>query len=185
MAEQLLCWRHPRAEGAAGRCIGRTELRVDRRRARRLAARIRATARRLGLPREVWVSPRERCRAVGRELRRWGFRVQVDARLAEMDFGRWDGLPWTQVPMHEVERWQEDFAGHAPGGGESLAALAARAAAFAGEGRGTRQLVTHGGWINALRLGAISDAARWPAPPPHARCVRCQGPWPASQALDG
>jgi len=45
------CWCHPRATGAAGRCIGRTHLRVDPRRAMRLAHRLRATARREQLPR--------------------------------------------------------------------------------------------------------------------------------------
>jgi alpha-ribazole phosphatase len=173
----LWLWRHPPAIGAAGRCIGRTDLPVDRRKARRLAHRIRAEARRHGLPREVWTSPLARSAAVGRCLRGWGWRWTVDARLAEMDFGRWEGRPWAEVPCDEVLAWQHALLHHAPGGGESLAALAARARAFVAEaaeaagGPGARLVVGHGGWINALCHVAPDalqvDAARWPAPPKH------------------
>jgi len=178
MAE-LWCWRHPRARGADGRCIGRTDLAVDPRRAKRLAHRIRAAARANGLPREVCVSPLARCRDVGRWLRRWGWRVQVDARLREVDFGHWDGRGWDQIAWAEVEAWQADLLQHAPGGGESLAALALRVQAFAAEGQGTRLVVSHGGWLNALRVvppGSAKLAAKdWPAPPRHGALLRWPG----------
>jgi alpha-ribazole phosphatase len=177
---ELWCWRHPRAQGAAGRCIGLTDLPVDRRKARRLAHRIRAAVRREGLPRAVWVSPLARSRAVGRWLARWGFGCRIDARLAELDFGRWDGRPWSAVPWAEVQAWEADLRHHAPGGGESLAQLHARVQAFVAERQaaGDRAvlLVGHGGWITALvhPLGAEGpiDASRWPAPPRHGTRVR-------------
>lgn len=176
---ELWCWRHPPARGAAGRCIGRTELRVDPRRARRLARRIRALARRHGLPRAAWVSPRSRCRDVGRALRRLGFKVRVDARLAEMDFGCWDGRRWADIPAAEIGAWADDLLDHAPGGGEALRALARRAHAFAAalSPAGAAVIaVTHGGWINALRhvdpAQAHLPAADWPAPPRHGALVR-------------
>ena len=187
MAPVFWCWRHPRARGAAGRCIGRTELPVDPRQARRLAHRIRAAVRRVGLPRVVWVSPRERSRAVGRWLARWGFDCRVDARLQELDFGRWDGLAWAAVPWAEVQAWEADLRHHAPGGGESLAQLQARVRAFVAEraaaGDAAVLLVGHGGWITALAhplagAGPV-DAARWPAPPRHGELVR----WPAPAAV--
>lgn len=180
-APLLWCWRHPRAIGAAGRCIGRTDIPVHPRKARRLAHRVRALARRQGLPREVWVSPLVRSRDVGRQLARWGWRVQVDARLSELDFGHWDGRPWSDIAWDEVESWQNDLLRHAPGGGESLARLAARVQAFVAETAASgapRLLVGHGGWLNVLlhlprwlppaqRLAA-SD---WPAPPRHGAAV--------------
>jgi alpha-ribazole phosphatase len=168
----LWCWRHPRAEGSAGRCIGRTDLAVHRRRAKRLAHRIRHIARRLGLPHAASVSPLRRCRDVGHWLQRWGWRVEVDARLLELDFGAWDGQPWSRIAWAEVEAWQADLRHHAPGGGEPLQALAARVQAFVDAAApGPRLVVTHAGWINALRTvtargdGAV-DAAQWPAPVP-------------------
>jgi alpha-ribazole phosphatase len=170
----LWCWRHPRARGAAGRCIGRTDLAVDPRRAKRLAHRIRDAARRHGLPRVVWVSPLIRTRAVGLWLRRWGWRVETDARLAELDFGAWDGRPWSQIPWAEVEAWCADLLHCAPGGGETLAQLSLRVQAFeadaAGAGRGPRLVVGHAGWINAWLAVAPGctrlEAADWPPPPP-------------------
>jgi alpha-ribazole phosphatase len=181
-APLLWCWRHPRARGASGRCIGRTDLVCDARKAKRLAHRIRSLARRHGLAREVWVSPLARSRAVGRVLAGWGWRVHIDARIAELDFGRWDGQPWSAIPWAEVEAWQADLLHHAPGGGESLAQLALRTRAFVAEaerGAQARILVTHGGWLNALVLlprllpsllpPATALAAKdWPTPPRHA-----------------
>ena len=126
MAVSLMMWRHPRPQGAAGRCIGRTDLAVDRRKAKRLAHRIRQAARRHGWPRVIHSSHLQRCADVGRVLRGWGWRHHIDAAWAEMDFGAWEGLPWSQIPPAEVDAWCQDFAHHAPGGGESLAAFTQR-----------------------------------------------------------
>lgn len=176
----LYAWRHPRAAGAAGRCIGRTELQVDPRRAKRLAHRIRACARRERLPAIVLTSPQARCRAVGRWLARWGWRHRVDAALCELDFGRWDGRRWADVPQAEVDAWCADFAHYRPGGGEPLAALLQRVRGFdPGE---AAVLVTHGGWLSAARwLEHAGDAAPrsrdWPpAPAPGARVVLARRP---------
>lgn len=170
---QLHAWRHPRAIGSEGRCIGRTDLPVDPRRAKRLAHRIRALARRQGLPRIVLTSPLVRSRAVGRWLARWGWQHRVDPALAEMDFGTWDGRPWREIAWAEVAAWEADFAGHAPGGGESLHQLRQRVAGvlmrLAAAGRPVLA-VGHAGWMNALALHGrpgSPTAADWPAPPRH------------------
>jgi alpha-ribazole phosphatase len=167
-----MCWRHPRAIGTAGRCIGRTDVPVDPRKAKRLAHQIRAHARRHGLTFEVWTSPLRRSHDVGRWLRRWGWRVHVDARLAELNFGHWDGKAWSDISWSAVQAWEADLLHHAPGGGEALAQLAQRVWAFAADGQGgTKQLVTHGGVINALLHVspgcAQLQAAQWPAAPRH------------------
>jgi alpha-ribazole phosphatase len=168
----LYCWRHPPMRGAAGRCIGRTDLAVDPRKAKRLAHRVRGHARRLGLPRVVCVSTLQRARLVGSWLRRWGWQVQVDARLVELDFGRWDGQSWADIPWSEVQAWEDDLLHHAPGGGECLAQLLQRVQAFVDEcGAQARVLVTHGGWITTLlqayHLAARPAAAHWPRAPRH------------------
>ena len=188
----LWCWRHPRAIGAQGRCIGHTDIPLDPRKARRLAHRIREAARRHGLPRAVWVSPLARSRDVGRVLRGWGFKAHVDARLMELNFGRWDGRPWSAIAWAEVEAWQADLLHHAPGGtdqGESLATLAARVRTFAQDAERDvtpRLLVTHGGWLNALQLlprllppAVALAAADWPAAPRHGALIT----WTAEPAL--
>lgn len=177
---ELSVWRHPKPIGAAGRCIGQTDLPVDPRRAKRLAHRIRQTARREGLPHAVATSPLRRGADVGRWLRRWGWRHQIDARLIELDFGAWDGRRWSAIAHAEVLAWEDDFLHHAPGAGESLQQLHRRvvavlAAIQAGDLPGL--LVGHAGWITALgcldRLAqGTLTAADWPPPPRYGRQIR-------------
>ena len=163
----LTVWRHPRPEGVAGLCVGaRSDPPVHWRRAKRLARRIQAHARRHRLAHEVVTSPRSRCADVGAWLARWGWRHRIDAGLLELDFGAWEGRRWDDIGAAALAAWTADFLHHRPGGGESLAALLARAArpplaALA---------VGHGGWMLARRWGLESPgvaprAADWPAPP--------------------
>lgn len=179
----LHAWRHPRAEGAAGRCIGRTDLPVDQRRAKRLAHRIRQQARRLGLPPIVVTSPLARSRSVGRWLARWGWQHRVDPALAEVDFGRWDGQRWADITRAAVDAWCADFLHHGPGGGESVAQLLARVRHF--DPGPARIVVTHGGWLSAALWradhgGAAPTAAGWPPAPRHGASVELSA---RSQAL--
>jgi alpha-ribazole phosphatase len=148
---ELIVWRHPRPKGVEGRCIGQVNVPVDRRKAKRLAHRIRQYARRQRLfEREqavVWTSPLQRCFDVGRILRRWGWAHRVDARLSEMNFGSWDGQPWSQIAKEDVDAWCDNFADARPGGGES-----ARCGEFISEQqqRAPSCVVGHAGWISAL-----------------------------------
>lgn len=179
MAAELWLWRHPRPIGAAGRCIGRTDLAVDRRRAKRLAHHIRRAARRHGLPREVWTSPLRRCADVGHWLARWGWLHRVDGRLLELDFGRWDGQPWSAIARAEVAVWEADFACHAPGGGEALLGLVARCRDFiAAQPALPLLVVAHAGWINACTTAdpLAWQAASWPPAPAYASLRRITPP---------
>ena len=194
-ALELWIWRHPKPQGAAGRCIGRTDLAVDARRAKRLAHRIRAEARRQGLPHEVWSSPLQRCRAVARWLKRWGWRHHVYAQLLELDFGAWDGRRWSDITPAAVAAWEADFEHHAPGGGESLQQLRVRVSRYLAEfaavagpaggvtgGATVRLIVGHAGWINVLGLldAAGLSATRWPAAPAHGQCLHGSKPCSAT-----
>jgi alpha-ribazole phosphatase len=176
---EIWVWRHPRAVGAEGRCIGHTDFPVDRRRVKRLAHRIEREARRHGLPRVVWSSPLARCAAVGRALRRRGFVHHIDARLAELDFGSWEGRDWRDIPAAEIARWEAGFSSFAPGGGESLVQLVLRTRAFladraADQAARVLLVVGHAGWINTLGLDPqnLPDAAHWPSAPGHGALVR-------------
>lgn len=182
-APHIVAWRHPRPIGAEGRCIGRTDLAVDRRKAKRLAHRIRQAARRHGWPRVVHSSSLQRCAAVGQQLRRWGWRHHIDDALLEMDFGAWDGRAWAQIAHAEVDAWCRNFAHHAPGGGESLHAMLDRVAQGlarlpASEARPSSApvlLIAHAGWILSARWVAQHSAApaqpsQWPPAPRYGEC---------------
>jgi alpha-ribazole phosphatase len=181
----LWIWRHPRAQQAQGRCIGRSDLPVSARRAKRLAHHIRQAARRAGLPHCVLTSPLARCHAVGRQLQRWGWLHRVDPALQEMDFGAWDGQPWADIPQAAVDAWCADFLHHRPGGGDSLQALFSRVAAWQPPTVPTL-VVGHGGWMLARQWLASGrpwphQAADWPAPPAHGQCWRLPAALPAQQ----
>lgn len=167
----LAVWRHPQPSGVQGRCLGRTEVPVDRRKAKRLAHQIRRWARQHGAPRVVLTSRLQRAASVGRVLAGWGWQHRVDARLNEMDFGDWDGLPWDSIGADAVAAWCAAFAEHAPGGGESVSALLSRCGSLLAELHAAASppcVVGHAGWISAARWLQRGDsrapsAAEWPA----------------------
>lgn len=103
-------------------------------------------------PWRVLSSPAQRCRRLAERL---SDDITVDARLRELNFGRWEMRPWNEIPRPELERWAGDFVREAPPGGETFAALAARAhACLAGQAETladqTLVCVTHAGVIRAL-----------------------------------
>ena len=173
MSFDLQVWRHPRPDKAAGRCIGAaTDLAVHRRRAKRLARRIQQVARRQRLPHHIVTSPLQRCADVGRWLRRWGWRHEIDPALRELDFGAWDGQAWAVISKAAIDAWVADFAAYAPGGGEALTALLARVTGFQTE---AAFAVSHGGWMLARRWLdehglELPEASQWPAPPAYGEC---------------
>jgi alpha-ribazole phosphatase len=166
----LAVWRHPRPTEVQGRCIGRTDVRVDRRKAKRLAHRIRRWARQHSAAHVVVTSSLQRAASVGRCLAQWGWRHHIDARLNEMDFGDWDGRPWDSIGAGAVGAWCEAFAEHAPGGGESVSELLARCTSLLAELHAAASppcVVGHAGWISAaqwLQAGVSRPpgAADWP-----------------------
>lgn len=163
-------FRHPRPWGHEGRCIGQTDLRVDPRKARRLARRIRRMAQHEGWPQVVCTSPLRRCRDVARCLKRWGWQHLVDDGLLEIHFGDWDGKPWLEIAHAEVDAWVAAFAHHAPGGGERLVDVLVRVRAWAPPVPGA-VVVGHAGWMLARQWvsthgpGVLPLSEQWPRPP--------------------
>ena len=166
----LAVWRHPKPCNVQGRCIGHTDVPVDRRKAKRLAHRIRRWARQQGAARVVLTSGLQRAASVGRFLSGWGWQHHIDARLNEMDFGSWDGLRWDSIGAEAVDAWCQAFAEHAPGDGESVSELLLRCGSLLAELRAaasTRCVVGHAGWISAAQWLQGGDsrppgAADWP-----------------------
>ncbi|MDB5884164.1 MAG: Phosphoglycerate mutase [Polaromonas sp.] len=165
--------RHAQPLVAPGVCYGRLNMPAD-------AAATGECARRLAalLPRGVQVisSPLRRCAQLRRSLAalRPDLVHETDARLQEMDFGRWEGRSWQVIDRQALEAWTRDFAGYPAGGtGECVAAFMARVAlAFDALPRqGDAVWITHAGVIRAASLLArgvrhIGQAADWPLEAP-------------------
>lgn len=98
--------------------------------------------------------------------------VRHDARLAEMDFGAWEGRPWTAIPRDDFDAWTANFAdGPAGVHGESVRGFMQRVAAAHDEwqaGEVDALWVTHAGVLRAVTLlqrgvRCAETAADWPA----------------------
>lgn len=144
--------RHPKPNIETGICYGQLDIsaKIEMAEVARLQAELPP-----GLP--VYSSPLRRCRQLAEQLHPQPI---LDARLAEMNFGDWEGRPWDAISRHELDAWAGDIAGYAPPGGESPAALQARALDFvAGLTVPEAVVVTHAGVIRTL-------LAHWQKLPP-------------------
>jgi len=155
----LILLRHTRPDVAEGVCYGRSDLGLAAcfdAEAGRLAAELPEVAR-------VVTSPLGRCRRLAERIAAArGLPLAVEARLIEMDFGRWEGVAWDDIPRRELDAWAADLLHARPHGGETVAELAARTeAALAALSCGPRPVlaVTHAGVIKAVRARGAGPAA--------------------------
>ena len=168
---KLLLVRHPQPDVDPGLCYGASDVPV----AEAELARVHAALDAAGLPGRlpVYASPLQRCALLARRLRPHDLRI--DARLAEMDFGRWELRPWSAIPRAEVDAWAADLLDHRPGGAENVRDVAHRVAGFMDDlrtGAGDEAVaICHAGTIRlllAMRAGLpLAEAALQAAATPH------------------
>jgi alpha-ribazole phosphatase len=154
--------RHPRAL-QPGLCAGRFELPVEdpRPRVQALAFELRAHS----LAR-IYSSPASRCRVLaGLSAEALGLPLHIDGRLAELDFGEWEGRTWDAIVTLDQERyesWSHDWQQASPPGGESIVDLERRVAAFVDTlPQEAVLLVTHAGPIRAMKV--LLESLNWQA----------------------
>lgn len=158
--------RHTRV-AAPGLCYGRLDVPLADSFAEEAAA-LELRLRNLG-PLSFYCSPADRCRRLAEYL---GLAPVIDPRLQELDFGRWEGMPWDAIGRPALDAWAADFVCRPCPGGESYAALIERVAAFLGEltaqGVGRAGVITHAGVIRAARVllqgVAPEESFRLPVP---------------------
>lgn len=170
--------RHAQPLVEPGVCYGALDLAADHA-ATQAAATALAAELPKGLP--VWVSPLQRCEQLAQALQalRPDLTLKTDARLVEMNFGQWEGVPWAQIPAQAVQRWTDDFGDHLFGGVESANAVLARVAAVWNDTWHEAQVlaepaavwITHAGVIRAAQLVAqgqlqVQQATQWPTDAP-------------------
>ncbi|GAN68443.1 phosphoglycerate mutase [Acetobacter orleanensis NRIC 0473] len=104
--------------------------------------------------RVLYTSPAARCQQMARKLAASaGMELRVDARLAEMDFGEWEGQPWHEIDRGLLDAWAADPEGFVPPGGESGRALCRRVLAFWQDVQQERTpvcVLSHGGPLRVL-----------------------------------
>ncbi len=150
----LILVRHTRPAVPEGVCYGVTDLDVaptfDREAASVIAS--------LPAVERLVTSPLRRCmRLAERIAAARGLTPVVDGRLREMDFGRWEGLPWEDIDRAELDAWAADLLHARPHGGESVRMVSERVAAALADCRREgvpHAVITHAGVIKAARAGA-------------------------------
>lgn len=169
----LLLLRHAQPLVAPGVCYGALDVPADLA-ATQQAAQTLAP----GLPpsAQLWVSPLQRCELLAQTIK--GLRPDVtcitDTRLAEINFGCYEGQPWADIPVAAFETWTSDFWQHRFGGMESLADVMARVSSawrHALLADPAPVWVTHAGVIRVASLLAqgvqrIDRAQDWPQAAP-------------------
>lgn len=137
---RLYLIRHPPPAVAPGICYGATDLPLAEDPA------VHAAALRPLLPTDVplFASPLERCRRLAELLHP---APVFDARLREIDFGAWEMQPWDALDRKLLDAWAADPFRFVPPGGEAVAALRARVAAFLAGLPDEAVLVAHAGVI--------------------------------------
>ncbi len=152
--------RHTRPNIAADICYGSSDVGLDasfESDARDLIAELRQ-------PQQLITSPLTRCRRLADLIGgTFGVDVYIDSRVREMDFGSWEGIPWSEIPRSELDAWANDFLHGRPHGGESVAMLKKRANQALLEYADSDQhtvIVTHAGVIR-LALATDDTADGW------------------------
>lgn len=95
-----------------------------------------------------------------------GIRLEADPRLAEMDYGRWEGLTYAQVEALDPElrgRWELDPATLACPGGESGTDVAARVRDFLRD-LGVAERAARRSAARAMGAAGVTDAPIAPSP---------------------
>lgn len=162
--------RHAQPLIALGVCYGVSDIPADAGLTAACAAQLAAE-----LPSGVVVhsSPLQRCAQLAQALcvLRPDLQLRQDTRLREMDFGRWEGVRWDDIPRAAYEAWTANFGAERFGGRESVNELLERVAAARAEVRAAGQeavWVTHGGVLRAMALldqgrTQLDQADQWPA----------------------
>ena len=166
--------RHAPVDAPAGLCYGRTDLTCYVEATQAVAAEIAPL-----LPADIaiYTSPLQRCAMLARAIadeRPSLSPATIDPRLAEMDFGAWEGQPWDRIARADFDAWMADFTDARAGThGESTRLFIARVGeawdAWRASGRDALW-VTHAGVIRAVTLlqrgvSVPADASEWPRQP--------------------
>lgn len=137
---RLYLVRHPPPAVAPGTCYGATDLPLADDPAFHAAALQPLLP--AGAP--IYSSPLTRCRRLAELLHP---APVFDARIREIDFGDWEMRPWDALDRALLDAWAADPFRFVPPGGEAVAALRKRVAAFLTEIPDEAVLVAHAGVI--------------------------------------
>ncbi|MBI9062460.1 MAG: alpha-ribazole phosphatase [Marinilabiliaceae bacterium] len=114
---EILLIRHTTPDVEPGTCYGHTNLDVNGTFEKEASEIERAISD--FQPDSIFSSPLIRCSKLAKKLFPH-HPFQLDDRLMEMSFGRWEKQLWQEIPKDELDIWANDFMHLSPPGGESF-----------------------------------------------------------------
>jgi len=170
---KLILVRHAQPVVPPGVCYGTLDVPADLAATQQAAQ---ALAKSLPQQAQLWVSPLQRCELLAQEIKglRPDLTCKTDARLAEIDFGCYEGRRWDDIAADAYDAWTADFWQHRFGGAENLADVMARVAnawAEVATCAAAPVWITHAGVIRVASLLSqgvrrIDQAQDWPQSTP-------------------
>ena len=165
--------RHAQPLVAPGVCYGATDMPAD---ADATAQAVQTLASALPLHLPMRCSPLQRCEQLALSLSALRpdliFKSEhTEPRIAEMNFGEWEGQRWSAISKTEIDAWTADFADTRVGvHGESVRMFMQRVDGALAQWRASGQdalWVTHAGVVRAARLllagvACPTQAGQWP-----------------------
>lgn len=118
---EIFLIRHTTPDVAAGICYGQTDLSLAASFPEELNQVLAAVPLDLDA---VYSSPLQRCRLLAESLP--ASQLIIDARLQELNFGKWEMCSWDAIPSDELNPWMQDYLNLAPSGGESARQMQTR-----------------------------------------------------------
>ncbi len=147
--------RHAQPLVAPGVCYGATDMPADVDATSQAAQ---ALVSNLPMYLPICCSPLQRCEQMARAISalRPDLISKTEPRIAEMNFGQWEGQLWSAIPKAEIDVWTADFADLRVGlNGESVRSFMQRVDGALSQWRTSGQdalWVTHAGVVRAARL---------------------------------
>ncbi len=156
--------RHTRTRAGAGTCYGHLDVAL----APTHAEDIRDALANVTQVDAVFSSPAQRCRLLAQSLaQRDDCPLVLEDALRELNFGRWEGMTWDDIPRAQSDRWAENPWERAPPDGEPEQALWDRVRHWHEQLQPSQfnriAVVGHGGSLRTLRclLLQLAPQQRW------------------------
>lgn len=145
----LIFYRHPTPDAARGLCYGRLDLGIGPTGPDEIALACETSP----SVTRIISSPAQRALALATPLAgAAGLSLTTDARLWEMDMGRWEGQLWSEIDRAESDPWAEDALNRKTPGGEAFVDVIARVKSVLDEITQPTCIVAHAGPIRAARM---------------------------------
>jgi alpha-ribazole phosphatase len=162
MPKNIFFIRHPKTEAPPGVCYGNSDVKPSAESLEKAV--LKARDKMDGAAMDIcYSSPLSRCTMLAEALMQDAM-IVTSERIREINFGRWEMVPWTDIPEDEQEQWGQDFINCKIHGGENFFDVQRRVLSFLDElvntGHTNIMVVTHAGLLRALLAHLLEASPR-------------------------